>query len=161
MQKHKLAGPEDSDTFHHEGVLCFDHHAAGQRTILVSRFSSHASKNFSGDRAFISSAFNRINMHVTKSELQPKLPVVWLHPDQLMVRFPVLSGALKTPPRAAKLQLRAGRGSTWRSWSTFTKKMCEFANLPSSWKEQTPSVPRHAFSPLKKCRATSRHGSGV
>ena len=66
MQKHKLAGHTvDPDAFIQEGVLCFDHHAAGQRTILVSRFSSHACINFSGDRAFMSSAFKRIDMHVT------------------------------------------------------------------------------------------------
>ena len=37
MWKHKLAGHAvDPDAFLQEGVLRFDHHAAGQRTILVS-----------------------------------------------------------------------------------------------------------------------------
>ena len=50
--------------------------------------------------------------------------------DQLVVGFPALSGALKTPPSEVILQ-RAGRESTTKSESTFMKKMCEnFQNLP-------------------------------
>ena len=100
MQKHKLAGHAvDPDAFIQEGVLCFDHHAAGQRTILVSRFSSHASINFSGKCL----QPHRRARHTIGTPIQ-------IRPDQPIVGFPVLCGALKTPPRAVKILLwRAGR----------------------------------------------------
>ena len=41
-----------------EGVPCFDHHAAGEVVILVSRLTSHASMNLSSDRVVISNAFH-------------------------------------------------------------------------------------------------------
>ena len=89
-------------------------------------FSSRTSINFSGDRAFISNAFQR-HQHACSHNRgsNSNSPVVWrVRPEQLMVGFPVLSGALKTSPRAVKIWL-LGAGCE----STF---IVEGANMVSS-----------------------------
>ena len=81
---------------------------------------------FSGNRAFVLSLPQASTCTFTLSEFQTNLTGVALkvRQDQLTVGFPVLSGALKTPPRAEKLQnQRAGREPTSRSESTLKKKV--------------------------------------
>ena len=56
----------DPDSILHDGALYFDHHAAGQKTILVVTFTSFTSMKLSCDRAFMSSAFHKELMGMLK-----------------------------------------------------------------------------------------------
>ena len=55
MQREPVSGTghaTDPDSLLHNGVRSIDHHAVGQKTIVVSTSTSLTSVNFSGDRIF-------------------------------------------------------------------------------------------------------------
>ena len=73
--KHELTGHAiDPDSLLHEGVLNDGHHAVGQKPISASTITSLTPINFSGDRAFDSSAptkRQRARIQISEVQLKP------------------------------------------------------------------------------------------
>ena len=66
----------DLESFLHEGVLCFDHHAAGHKTVRPRQSLAHRKvRNFSDDRAFIQYLSTRRHASSHYRNSKPNWPV--------------------------------------------------------------------------------------